>query len=157
MASDMGVQFYKNIKVVPGKHPHDAVGASSYFPATTAIDLLGYEYVDILVHAGDLNTKLTFTVFKNTASKYTSTAGLAAVSTTLAKNTIATSDDGKCLLFHINTANLGNYRYLGILGKGGSGSDDYADVLFFLHGAREKPVTQATAYVPSAHAKTYAG
>jgi len=156
MASEMGVSFYKNVKMVRGNAFNTHNDGTVYHPLTTAIDVTGYEYVDVIVHAGTLDSKLSCTLVKNTASKYTS-GTVDVVNATYAKNTIATTDDNKMLTFHLQTDHLGNHQYLGLRTKGGAGSNDYIDVLFFLHGARAKPVSQSTAAIPTAHAKTYAG
>lgn len=147
-------QFYRNVKIVPGKTPEAAVTATTANYPAAGVDVSGYKNVDVLVHVGALDTALTATLMCNTAA----TGGtLDAVSTVYAKNSIGATDDGQIFLFNVEVDKLPtDHHFLTCRIKSATGND-YADVLFFLHGATLLPVSQATASIPSANVKTFAG
>lgn len=147
-------QFYSNVKIVPGKTPEAAItNATANYPAA-GVDVRGYEFVDVLVHVGALDSALTAQLMCNTAA----TGGtLDAVDVTYAKNTVGATDDGQLFLFNLEVAKLPkDHFYLTCQLKGATGND-YADVLFFLHNGKPTPVTQVSASLPAENVKTYAG
>jgi len=150
-------QFYKNVKIVRGQTlPETALTKSTAnFPATTYIDVSGYEFVDVLVHLGTLANALTIMLKQNTAS----TGGtLDTINATSCKKVTTNTDDGQVVIFNLETQKLtANHHYLACQITGAGSTADYADVLFMLHGARHLPVSQATATIPTDNALTFAG
>jgi len=148
--------FSEDFKFVEGNDkPDTALVNSTAYPASGSyIDVSGYEEVNVIVKLGTLADTVAFTLKQTDA---TNGSTLDTISSTLAKHTVATSDDGELVTFYVETAKLAtNHHFLTCYVTGVSGSD-YADILFVLGGTRHMPVTQATALLPSASQHIFAG
>jgi hypothetical protein len=147
--------FAKDYKVVRGNAAPNTALANGNYPASGSyVDLTGYEWVNISVALGTIADALTFEI-KQTDG--TAGATLDTISTTLAKKTIATLDDGQNLNFYIQTANLATDHHFITCVVGAVSGNNYAAIQYFLGGARVQPVTQATAVMPTDNTFQFAG
>ena len=146
--------FAKDYKVVRGNAAANTALANGNYPASGSyIDVSGYEYVNVHVQLGTIADALTFEVKQTDATNGT----LDTISTTLAKKTIATTDDGQNLNFYIQTANLADDHHFISTVVGAVSGNNYAAINYFLGGARHMPVTQATTVMPTDNTFSFAG
>lgn len=148
--------FSETYKLVAGQtSPEDALANGNYPASGSYVDVSGYETVDIVIHLGALTSAVVFTVKQTDA---TNGATLDTISTANCVHTIATDDDDECVTFHLETANLADdHHFITVVVSSAAGSDDYADIMYYLGGARHLPVTQTTALLPSASQNIHAG
>lgn len=152
----MRINFADDFKVVLGNSLCEtALSNSTAYPASGSyVDVSGYEDVNVNIHLGTQADAVVFTM-KQTDGVSGST--LDTIDSSLCKKTIATTDDGQAINFHIETAKLAkDHHFLTCYITAVSGSD-YADILYFLGGARHQPVTQASAVMPSDNQLDYSG
>lgn len=148
--------FSKDNKVVAGQtSPEDALGNNDYPASGSYIDVSGYEWVNIIVHLGAVHGSDTPKFEVKQAEAVDGT--LDTIDATNAACTCAADDDDECVSFYIETANLAaDHHFLSVvctLATNGS----YADIMYYLGGARHLPVTQTTALLPSASQLIFAG
>lgn len=149
--------FHKDYKVVLGQSkPETALANNTDYPASGSyVDVSGYEWVNVVIHLGTLANTPAFTMKQTDA---TNGATLDTISTSLCVKTVAATDDGQVINFYIQTANLAtDHHFLTCRVTGAGATADYADILYFLGGARHQPVTQTSTVMPSDNTFTFAG
>jgi hypothetical protein len=62
---------------------------------------------------------------------------------------VAHSDDDQVVVFYLETANLAEDHHFITLDVSDVANAAYADIMFYLGGARHMPVTQTTALCPT--------
>jgi hypothetical protein len=149
-------RFYNQYKVVNGRvsGPEDALTTNLYTPASGSfVDVSGYEFVNIVVHLGAVADDFIITPYCSDAANGTADV----IDATNFAHTIANAtDDDKFVLFCIEVAALPtDHHFLTVKHTSISGTN-YADVVYFLGGARDEPVTQGSD-VPSDHTYFYGG
>jgi hypothetical protein len=151
----MRYEFNLKDKIVVGQtSPEDALGSSAYPASGSFIDVSGYEWVNVVVHLGALTGTPVFKLKQAESASGTPDT----IDATNCVHTVAASDDDEILLFHLETAKLAvDHHFLTLSVTTGVGTD-YADILFYLGGARHEPVTQDTTnLVVSGNAHVCAG
>lgn len=142
----MRYAFQKNYKFVAGQtSPEDLLTTTNY-PATY-IDVSGYEWVEVIIHLGNLDDGDTpvFEVFQSD----TASGSLDTLDETNCKKTcVGTTDDDQMITMYIETATLlEDHHFITTACSGGTAS--YADIIYLLGGARHMPITQDTTMMPS--------
>jgi len=139
--------FSKDVKLVAGQtSPEDSLSTAEYPASGSFIDVTGYEWVNVVVHLGAIDSGDT-PVFKLQQSDSVS-GTMDTIDTVNCKKTCAHTDDDQALMFHLETSQLADDHHFITMDVSGVATS-YADILFFLGGARHKPVTQATTLVPT--------
>lgn len=151
----MRLIFSEDVKIVRGNTNAETALSDGAYPASGSyVDVSGYEAVDIVIHLGTLANTVSFTVKQADAND----GSLDTISTANCVHTVAANDDGEFVTFHIETQTLAADHHFLAVSVGSAGTTaDYADINFFLHGARHLPVTQASAQLPSASQNIHAG
>lgn len=147
--------FSKDYLVVRGQtYPETALADGNYPASGAYVDVSAYEWVNIIIHLGVLDSTVTFEVREN----HLQTAGtLDVIDATYCKHTIAADDDDEFVTFYIETANLSDdHHFLSVVVSDATGND-YADIVYYLGGARAQPVTQTTTLLPAASQHIFAG
>jgi hypothetical protein len=135
--------------------PEDALGDNDYPASGSYIDVTGYEWVNIIVHLGFVHASDTPVFEVKQAEAVNGT--LDVIDATNAKHTCAADDDDEMVSFYIETANLAtDHHFLSVVCTL-STTGSYADIVYFLGGARRQPVTQTTALLPTASQHIFAG
>ena len=143
-------------KLVAGQtSPEDLLGDNNYPASASYVDVSGYETVDIIIHMGLIHDDDTPTFQVKCADAADGT--LDVISATYCVHACATDDDDEFVTFHLETSQLpADHHFLSVvctLATNGS----YADIVYYLGGARHLPVTQTTALLPAASQHIYAG
>ena len=127
----------------------------AYYPATAYyIDVTGFEWVNVVVMLGTLAATPKFELKQ--AESVSGTPDT--IDGTAMAHTVANTDDGEILLFHLETARLAADHHFITMQVSGAEGGDYGAILFFLGGARREPVTQDTTnLVVSGNAHVWAG
>ena len=140
--------FSKDVKLVAGQtSPEDLLTTADYPASGSYIEVAGHEWVNVVIHLGAINAgdTPTFKLQQATATNGT----LATIDTVNCKKVAAHTDDDQALMMFLETSQLtATYHYISVDVSAVSNAS-YGDILFFLGGARHKPVTQATALVPT--------
>ena len=139
--------FSKDMKLVAGQtSPEDSLSTAEYPASGSFIDTRGYEWVNVIVHLGAIDSGDT-PIFKLQQSDSVS-GTMDTIDTTNCTKTCAHTDDDQALMFYLETATLADDHYYITMDVSGVATS-YADILFVLGGARHKPVTQSTTLVPT--------
>jgi len=143
-------------KFVAGQtSPEDALSAGNYPASSAYVDVSGYEWVDIVIHMGAIHASDTpkFTVKQTDSVSGT----LDTIDTANCVHTCAADDDDEIVTFHIETAKLAaDHHFLSVVAASVA-NGSYGDIMYYLGGARQQPVTQTTALLPSASINRHAG
>ena len=139
--------FSKDFKFVRGNAaPNTALVNATYYPASAAfIDVSGYEWVNVHINLGTIADAVSFTLKQAEAIAGTPDT----IDTANCVKTIATTDDGQDINFFLETAQLAADHHFITCLTGAVSGNNYAQIQYFLGGARHQPVTQATALCPS--------
>jgi hypothetical protein len=150
-----GLTLANNYKIVRGQTlPETALADGNYPASGSYIDVSGYKTVDILIHLGTLANTVSFTVKESDSASGT----LDSINATNCVHTVATDDDGQFVAFHIEVDKLStDHHFLSVVVASAGSTTDYADIVFLLNGASPKPVSQATAQLPTASEHVHAG
>lgn len=140
--------FQHNYKFVAGQtSPEDVLTNASYPASGSYIDMTGYEWVEVVIHLGAVDSALVFTLQQTDGA---AGATLDTIDTVNCKKTIATTDADQIISMFLATENLAkDHHFITCTVSSAAGANDYGDILFFLGGARHVPVTQTTALCPS--------
>jgi len=140
--------FSKDVKLMAGQtSPEDALSTAEYPASGSFIDVTGYEWVNVVVHLGAVHDS-DAPVFKLQQSD--STAGtMDTIDTVNCKKTFAGTDDDQALMMYLETSTLATDHHFITCDVSAVSNGSYGDILFFLGGARSKPVTQSTTLVPT--------
>jgi hypothetical protein len=148
--------FSDEVKLVAGQtSPEDALSTVEYPASASRVDVRGYEWVNCIVHFGAIHASDVPVLELKSAS--TVSASLTSIDTTNCKHTAAATDDDEVVSFYLETANMATDQNFVSLDVSGVSNGSYGDIMFFLGGARHKPVTQTTALLPAASQKILAG
>lgn len=148
----------KNVKVVKGSaKPETAMSGVAAYPASGSfVDVSGFEYVHILAHLGTLHTSDTPVLTPKCSDAVGGT--LDVIDSSLAHTPDPDGDDGEWVVWTIQVDTLPvDHHFLALATSGTLTNGSYIDVVFLLAGAREMPVTQTTAVLPSASQYVWAG
>jgi len=139
--------FQHNYKFVAGQtSPEDILTTASYPVSGSYVDVTGYEWVEVLIHLGAIDSGDTPTFEIKQADSLTGT--LDTLDATYCKKVCAHTDDDQIISMFITTESLAkDHHFLSCVVTAATGS--YADILYLLGGARHVPVTQTTALCPS--------
>lgn len=139
--------FQHNYKFVAGQtSPEDILTTANYPVSGSYIDVTGYEWVEVIIHLGaiDSGDTPTFEIKQAEAADGT----LDTLDATYCKKVCAHTDDDQVISMFIATENLAlDHHFLSCVVTLATAS--YADILFLLGGPRHMPVTQTTALCPS--------
>ena len=141
--------FSENIKVMPGQaSPEDALSAGALPASGSYVDVSGYEAVDVVIHCGAINDLDAPSFEIKCADAVDGT--LDTLDETNCKKTMLGTDDDQIVLMHVETATLPeDHHFLAVVVGGTVANGSYADIVFFLHGARHLPVSQDSTLCPS--------
>lgn len=148
----------KNVKVVLGSaKPETAMSGVAAYPASGSfVDVSGFEYVHILAHLGTLHTSDTPVLTPKCSDAVGGT--LDVIDSSLAHTPDPDGDDGEWVVWTIQVDMLpADHHFLALATSGTLTNGSYIDVVFLLAGAREMPVTQTTAVLPSGSQYVWAG
>ena len=135
------------MKLVAGQtSPEDSLSTAEYPASGSFIDVTGFEWVNVIVHLGAIDSGDT-PVFKLQQSDSVS-GTMDTIDTVNCKKTCAHTDDDQALMFYLETGQLATDHHFITMDVSGVATS-YADIIFLLGGARDRPVTQATALVPT--------
>jgi len=139
--------FQHNYKFVAGQtSPEDILTTASYPVSGSYVDVAGYEWVEVLIHLGYVDSEDTPTFEIKQADSLTGT--LDTLDATYCKKVAAHTDDDQIISMFITTESLAkDHHFLSCVVTLATAS--YADILYLLGGARHAPVTQTTALCPS--------
>ncbi len=137
----MRQEFNLATKIAVGQtSPEDVITDTAYPASGSYIDVSGFEWVNVVIHFGAMTGTPKY-VLKQADSV---SGTLDDIDTVNGVHTAAASDNDEIVLFHLETAKLSaDHHFIAIDVETGSGTD-YADILFYLGGARHEPVTQNT-------------
>ena len=139
--------FSKDMKLVAGQtSPEDSLSTAEYPASGSFIDVTGFEWVNVIVHLGAIDSGDT-PVFKLQQSDSVSVT-MDTIDTVNSKKTCAHTDDDQALMFYLETSQLAADHHFITMDVSGVATS-YADIIFLLGGARDRPVTQATTLVPT--------
>ena len=139
--------FSKDVKLMAGQtSPEDALSTAEYPASGSFIDVTGYEWVNVVVHLGAIDSGDT-PVFELQQSDSVS-GTMDTIDTVYCKKTCAHTDDDQALMFYLETSQLDTDHHFITMDVSGVATT-YGDILFFLGGARDRPVTQSTTMVPT--------
>jgi hypothetical protein len=148
----------KNVKVALGSaKPETAMSGVAAYPASGSfVDVSGFEYVHILAHLGTLHTSDTPVLTPKCSDAVGGT--LDVIDSSLAHTPDPDGDDGECVVWTIQVDTLpADHHFLALATSGTLTNGSYIDVVFLLAGAREMPVTQTTAVLPTASQYVWVG
>uniref|UniRef100_A0A6M3KPN4 Uncharacterized protein n=1 Tax=viral metagenome TaxID=1070528 RepID=A0A6M3KPN4_9ZZZZ len=149
-------EFSKDMLIKAGQtSPEDALATAEYPASASFIDVTGYEWVNVIVHLGAINASDTPTFKIQQSDSISGT--MDTIDTVNCKKVAAHTDDDQVLAFYLETANLATDHHFITCDVSGVANASYADIMFYLGGTRHKPVTQATALIPSDNQFTFAG
>jgi len=139
--------FSKDVKLVAGQtSPEDSLSTAEYPASGSFIDVTGFEWVNVVVHLGAIDSGDT-PVFKLQQSDSVS-GTMDTIDTVNCKKTCAHTDDDQALMFYLETSQLAADHHFITMDVSGVATS-YADIIFLLGGARDRPVTQDTTLVPT--------
>lgn len=150
--------IWNNMKLVKGKTLVETAmtGVGAYPASGSYIDVSGFEYVHILVHLGTLHTSDTPVLTPKCSDSASGT--LDVIDASLAHTPDPDGDDGEWVAWTIAVENLPiDHHFLALAATGTLTNGSYIEVLFLLDGARNLPVTQATAVLPAASRYSWVG
>ena len=148
--------FSKDVYLVSGRASPEDAWSTAAFPASASyIDVSGYEWVNVVIHLGAVHDSDT-PIFE---LKQTDSASgtLDTISTSECKKTFAGTDDDQALMMYLETSKLAADHHFITCSVSGVSNGSYGDILYFLGGARHKPVTQSTTLVPTDNQLIHAG
>ena len=139
--------FSKDMKLVAGQtSPEDVLAVAEYPASGSFIDVTGFEWVNVVVHLGAIDSGDT-PVFKLQQSDSIS-GTMDTIDTVNCKKTCAHTDDDQALMFYLETSQLDADHHFITMDVSGVATT-YGDIIFLLGGARDRPVTQGTTLVPT--------
>lgn len=139
--------FSNDYKFVVGNADcQTALSNNTAYPASGSfIDVSGYEWVNVVIAAGDYADTIAYTLKQTNATN----GSLVTIDATNCKKTVATADAGQVINFYLETNQLTtDYHFITTYVSGVSGSN-YATITYLLGGARHQPVSQASTVMPS--------
>jgi len=140
--------FSKDVKLMAGQtSPEDALATAEYPASASFIDVTGFEWVNVVVHLGAINASDTPTFKLQQSDSVSGT--MDTIDAVYCRKVAAHTDDDQALMFYLETSQLDTDHHFITMDVSGVANATYGDILFFLGGARDKPVTQATALVPT--------
>ena len=148
--------FSKDYLVVKGNTlAETALGNNNYPASGSYIDVSGYEWVNVIIHLGTIHASDTpkFDVYQTDST----TGTLDVIDATYCSHTCAADDDGEVISFYIETANLADDHHFISTTCTLATNGSFADIVYYLGGARHQPVTQTTAVLPTASQHIFAG
>lgn len=149
----MGQVLFHDQLVVKLNAKPDTALTSAEFPASGSyIDVSAFESFTVVARLGTIADALVFK--PQVASAIDGTA--VDISSDL-NHTLATDDDGEFVMWHIETRKLPTDYHFFTLDISGVSGSNYADLFLLGNEYPVKPVTQATATLPTASQYVYAG
>ena len=148
--------FVKDMYIVAGQtSPEDALSTAEYPASGSFIDVTGYEWANVVVHLGAVHGSDTPTFKIQQSDSISGT--MDTISTTLCKKVAAGSDDDQVIVFYLELANLAEDHHFITCDVSAVSNGSYGDIMFYLGGARSKPVTQSTTLIPTDNQLIFAG
>jgi len=140
--------FSKDVKLMAGQtSPEDSLSTAEYPASGSFIDVTGFEWVNVVVHLGAIDSGDT-PVFKLQQSDSVS-GTMDTIDTANCVKTCAHNDDDQALMFYLETSQLAADHHFITVDVSGVSNASFGDIIYLLGGARDRPVTQATALVPT--------